>query len=75
MGSISGIDYMLEIVATDGLLGWFIQSDGTPWMGHIQCFDGDVKPLYSYHAPSNGKVKKPKSLRKKSRRQIILETL
>lgn len=73
-GDIAGVREAVEIVATDGLLGWFITFEGDPWLGHIHHFSGKVEPLHS--AGFGGQMtKKPKKLRQKSKRQMIIDSL
>jgi hypothetical protein len=51
-GSIAGVLDNLTILCTDGNQAWFWQQDiDLIFCGHIQHFDGEVKPLYSV-APS-----------------------
>lgn len=72
MGQISGIFDQVQIIATNGLLGWFLNGETEPICAHIQTFDGDVKPLFSI-APKD----KVKPIRKKgkSKRQIIIDSM
>lgn len=74
LGAIHGLHEGLTIVATDGLLGWFLTHDGTAWLGHIGHFDGDIKPLYSFHGPMTAKPSKIKT-KKKTKRQMIIDSL
>lgn len=48
-GSIPGVAPHVTIIATNGILGYFVYEDITvPVLcGHIQCFDGKVEPLFS----------------------------
>lgn len=69
-GQITGLYDYVEIIATNGLLGYFLNGTSEPICAHIQAFDGDVKPLYSM----SKKDKAPKP-RKKSKRQMIIDTL
>ena len=74
-GNIDGIQEALMIIATNGILGWFLTHDGVAWYGHIQCFSGKIKPLFSLpkqDKPKTTKVKKPKQ---KSKRQQIIDNL
>jgi hypothetical protein len=73
-GYIDGVREGLTIVATDGLLGWYITHDEQAWCGHIAQFSGDIRPLFSFHGPmsSKAKIKQP---RKKSKRQTIIDNL
>ncbi len=79
VGMVNGVREGLTIIATDGILGWFLTTDTEePWQGHIQCFDGDIEPLHSCNfqgtmaSKSNPKVKRA---RKKSARTLLLETI
>jgi hypothetical protein len=74
LGAIDGLRGRLEIIATDGILGWFITEEGDAWCGHIQFFDGDIKPLHSFHGPMASKSPKMK-VKKKSKRQMIIDSL
>jgi hypothetical protein len=70
----------LELIATDGILGYFVLPTATDeklaWLGHIAHFDGKIEPLYSFHGPMASKSKvKVKQVRKKSKRQQILESI
>ena len=73
-GQVLGVHEGLEIVATDGILGWFITFEGVAWQGHIGHFTGKVETLYRSDGPmsSKTKVKQPKKLSK--RQQILLTT-
>lgn len=49
-GEIPGVASNVTIIATNGLLGYFVvdENPSVPVLcGHIQCFTGDVKTLYS----------------------------
>lgn len=46
-GSIVGVKEYLTVIATDGVLGFFLTDDGMVFQGHIQCFDKPVKTLFS----------------------------
>jgi hypothetical protein len=74
IGYIDGVREGLTIVATDGLLGWYITQDEQAWCGHIGHFSGDIRPLFSFHGPMSSKTK-IKQPRKKSKRQIIIDNL
>lgn len=73
-GMVPGVWERVELIATDGLLGMFLNGAQEPTMGHIQMFDGEVKTLYPLDDSKDNKekVKKP---RKKSKRQQILESI
>jgi len=73
-GSIPGVWEQVELIATDGLLGMFLNDQREPTVGHIQMFDGDVKPLFSVQSKDKdtGKTKKPKKL---SKRQQFLQSI
>jgi hypothetical protein len=70
-GTIPGVWDNVEIIATDGLLGYFVEGQDV-LIGHIQMFTGDVKPLFS--TPKNGAVK-PRKPKQKSKRQQILNSI
>ena len=73
-GDIDGVQEAITIIATNGILGWFLTRDDQAWCGHIQCFTGEIKPLFS--VPQVGKATKPKRPKgQKSKRQTILDTL
>lgn len=72
-GDIDGIREALELVATDGILGWFITFEGEAWLGHIKHFSGDVKPLHS--VSFHGKMSAKPRTRKKSKRQQLIDSL
>src|SRR5580765_6073246 len=46
LGDIDGIAEAITIVATNGVLGWYLTPDGQAWCGHIQCFTGDITTLF-----------------------------
>lgn len=73
-GQIQGLYDHVQIIATNGVLGWFLNGDIEPLCGHIQTFDGDVLPLFSMSKKGQSSPE-PKSLRKKSKRQQILDSL
>ena len=50
-GEIKGVKDSLTIIATDGLLAFFLTENGEVFQGHIQDFTGKVKILYSTTAP------------------------
>lgn len=70
-GDIPGVITEVEIIATDGLLGYFLTSLGETFIGHIQRFTNDIKPMFSIKskketkdvrkrsAASHGKPKRP----------------
>jgi len=72
-GDIDGVHEAVTIIATNGLLGWFLTFEGEAWCGHIQFFSGEVKPLFKFSSGS-GKTAKPRT-RQKSKRQMILDSL
>jgi hypothetical protein len=72
-GDIDGVHEALTILATDGLLGWYLTSDGQTWCGHIQCFSGKIEPRFRIPKDEKSKPKKPK--RPKSRRREIIDSL
>ncbi len=51
-GSIPGVALNVTIIATDGILGYFVYDDpNVPVLcGHIQFFSGEVRPLFSTSA-------------------------
>lgn len=62
-GSIPGVAQSVTIIATNGILGYFVYDDpSVPVLcGHTQCFDGRVEPLYSTTVtkPTKERVQKP----------------
>lgn len=60
-GDIPGVISSVEIIATDGLLGYFLTIDGETFVGHIQRFTNEIKPMFSIQSD-----KKPKDVRKRS---------
>ena len=80
-GSVQGIRDGLELIATDGILGYFVLPTETDeklaWLGHISHFDGKIEPLFSFHGPmaSKSKVKKERKKREKSKRQLLIESI
>lgn len=75
-GDISGVASDLTIIATNGLLAYFSDATGSVFCGHIQCFSGEVKPLFSTQKDKAKTIKpaKTKSPRK-SRLELALELL
>jgi len=74
LGDIDGVAEAITIVATNGILGWYLTPDGQAWCGHIQCFTGDIITLFrTKKEEKSAKPKRPP--RQKSRRQQILDTL
>lgn len=76
-GAIDGVHDGLTLIATDGVLGWFITHEGVPWLGHIQCFSevDNIKPLFSFEGQMSSKAKIKTRKRVKSKRQILLDSL
>lgn len=67
VGAIPGVWQAVTIIATNGILGWFELPDGPLQIGHIQCFEGKIEPLYSsaqmgktYKGGESAKPKKPR---------------
>ena len=71
-GQISGLYDQVEIIATNGLLGWFLNGETEPICAPIQTIDNDVKPLFSI---SPKEKIKPIRKKGKSKRQMILDSL
>jgi hypothetical protein len=59
-GDIPGVAEAVTIVATNGLLAYFIQPEGDALIGHIQKFSGDVVTLYSTRKEKAAREKKPR---------------
>jgi hypothetical protein len=79
-GDIEGVIESVEVIATDGLLAYFLTFDGNVFIGHVQKFTGDVKTLFSM--PKRASATKPSRkssgsprVRVKSKRQQLLESL
>jgi hypothetical protein len=71
-GDIPGVWGGVEIIATNGLLGYFVNSTDV-YIGHIQKFTGEVKPLNGVPRREGAKTRVIK--RKKSKKQLILESI
>lgn len=73
LGDIPGVAEGVTIVATDGLLGYFIDANSVPICGHIDWFTGKVQPLHSFSRTTGGsnvrspKRKTPQTLEEKTR--------
>lgn len=63
-GDILGIASGVEILATDGVAGFFLRPDGSVLYGHIQHFTGEVKPLFSVPKPAAEAKPKPGKTKK-----------
>lgn len=72
-GTVPGVWETVELIATDGLLGIFLNGTTEPIMGHIQMFTGLVETLFTLE--NKEKVKKVKRERKKSARQKLIDSL
>lgn len=68
--SIPGVWEYVELIATDGILGIFLNEHNEPIYGHIQFVEG-VKTLYPLDEDKT-KTPKPKKL---SKRQQILQSI
>lgn len=71
-GNVPGVWEIVELIATDGLLGIFLNDQREPTYGHIQMFDGEVKTLYPL---DEDKTNKPKKEKKLSKRQQFLQSI
>lgn len=60
-GDIPGVITEVEIIATDGLLGYFLTPVGETFIGHIQRFTNEIKPMFSVKSK-----KETKDVRKRS---------
>jgi hypothetical protein len=80
-GDIEGVIESVEVIATDGLLAYFLTYDGSVFVGHVQKFTGDVKTLFSTPKRASGSAatkqsrKLSASPKVKSKRQQLLESL
>lgn len=75
-GNIPGVASNVTIIATNGLLAYFVFDDpSVPVLcGHIQCFTGEVKTLYATEkrrSQESGENKERKKRKKKS--ESVLE--
>jgi hypothetical protein len=76
-GDIAGVRESIVLIATDGVLGWFLTYDSEePWCGHIQCFSevNNIRPLFSFEGPMASKTK-VKKVKPKTKRQLFLESI
>lgn len=80
-GDIPGVIEGVEIIATDGILGYFLDYYGNTFIGHIQKFSGKVKTMFkttktaqalAQRRDRTGKARKP---RVPSRRRLLLDSL
>jgi hypothetical protein len=76
-GEIPGVCEGLTIIATDGLLGYFLNPVGETFVGHIQRFSGEVKTLFGKDKPVKSAASPKKRVRKSAVQQALdlLETL
>jgi hypothetical protein len=71
-GDIQGVVGEVEIVATNGLLAYYLTATQETFFGHIQKFSGKVEPLFSVPKPKKETKRKP---RQKSKVQQALDLL
>jgi hypothetical protein len=74
-GDIEGVIEAVEIIATDGILAYFLTFDGSVFIGHIQKFTGKVKTLFSVPKQVKATTERRLRVKKKSKRQTMLESL
>lgn len=78
-GAIPGVAQNVTIIATNGLLGYFVNDENpsVPVLcGHIQCFTGDVKTLFSTQRQKRVESGENKERRKrKSQMEKAMELL
>jgi hypothetical protein len=76
-GEIPGVCEGLTIIATDGLLGYFLNPVGETFVGHIQRFSGEVRTLFGKDKPVKSATTPKKRMRKSAVQQALdlLETL
>lgn len=70
-GTVPGVWETVELIATDGLLGIFLNGTIEPITGHIQMFTGDVETLFTAESKTKDKPK----VKKKSKRQLLIESM
>ncbi len=67
-GTLPSFNYSVMLLATDGILGWFLLGDGeTLFYGHLKAFVPDEKEKVAYKGPRKPKVK--------SKRQQLLDSI
>lgn len=71
-GDIAGIRGELTVIATNGILAYFLTATDETFVGHIQKFSGKVKPLFSLPKPQRARKK---SASASAKRKAMLETL
>lgn len=72
-GNIPGVWEFVELIATDGLLGMFLNDKKEAIVGHTHMFTGKVEPLFSVQTDkTKTKVKKKRT---KSKRQQLIDSL
>lgn len=74
-GSIPGVASNVTIIATNGLLAYFVFDDPTvPVLcGHIQCFTGEVKTLYATEKKRSMEVRENKERKGQKKARTPLE--
>lgn len=68
-GDITGVAYGLQILCTDGVLAHFLKPTGEVLLGHIQCFSGEVAPLYSM--PKERVIKEANDAKRRPRKSLL----
>lgn len=77
-GDIPGVILSVEIIATDGLLGYFLTAIGETFIGHIQRFTNEIKPMFSVKSKKETKDVRKRSAASKTKkptRKSILQNL
>lgn len=83
-GAIPGVVTSVTILATNGLLGWFIRGQdcetasptlnlANVFYGHIQMFTGKVRPLFSTRKEKKVLEARERAPRRKSRKRLLAE--
>lgn len=75
-GEIPGVASNVTIIATNGLLGYFVNDENpsVPVLyGHIQCFTGDVKTLFSTQKQKKVEAQENNERKRKKRAKTPLE--
>lgn len=71
-GEIPGVAQSVTIIATNGLLGYFVNDENSSvpvLYGHIQCFTGEVKTLFSTRKQKKTETDEDKVRRSRAKSQ------
>jgi hypothetical protein len=75
-GEIPGVASNVTIIATNGLLGYFVNDENASvpvLYGHIQCFTGDVRTLFSTAKQKKAEVQENNERKGKKRAKTPME--